>query len=82
MRLADPRVLPRREHNGPGPGIHLVTYSAGVLLLRDIAEIFQSRTITRIGSTQLCEALGELEESPWAEWRAGRPTKPISFRQR
>jgi putative DNA primase/helicase len=47
--------------------------SAGVLLLRDVAEIFQSRTISRIGSTQLCEALCELEESPWAEWRTGRP---------
>ncbi|ODT70926.1 MAG: hypothetical protein ABS75_10945 [Pelagibacterium sp. SCN 63-23] len=47
--------------------------SAGVLLLRDIAEIFESKAVSRIGSTQLCDALCALEESPWAEWRAGRP---------
>jgi putative DNA primase/helicase len=45
--------------------------SAGVLLLRDVAEIFESRGTSRIGSTQLCEALCGLEESPWADWRRG-----------
>lgn len=47
--------------------------SAGVLLLRDIAEVFEKRRGDRIGSTELCEALCELEESPWGEWRGGRP---------
>lgn len=45
--------------------------SAGVLLLRDIAEIFKSRSSSRIGSTQLCEALCAIEESPWGDWRRG-----------
>jgi putative DNA primase/helicase len=47
--------------------------SAGVLLLRDIAEVFEKRASLRIGSTELCTALCELEESPWSEWRGGRP---------
>ena len=47
--------------------------SAGVLLLRDIAEIFDAKGIAGIGSTDLCTALCELEESPWSEWRGGRP---------
>lgn len=47
--------------------------SAGVLLLRDVAEVFEARKASRIGSTELCEALCALEESPWAEWRGGRP---------
>lgn len=51
--------------------------SAGILLLRDIAEIFEARRSDRIGSTELLDALCELEESPWNEWRVG---KPISTR--
>lgn len=47
--------------------------SAGVLLLRDIAEVFEGRMSTRIGSTELCEALCALEESPWSDWRRGSP---------
>jgi putative DNA primase/helicase len=47
--------------------------SAGVLLLRDVAEVFTTRRGDRIGSTDLCEALCALEESPWGEWRGGRP---------
>lgn len=47
--------------------------SAGVLLLRDVAEIFDTKGVSGIGSTDLCTALCELEESPWNEWRGGRP---------
>ncbi|MCP8896368.1 DUF3631 domain-containing protein [Shinella daejeonensis] len=47
--------------------------SAGVLLLRDIAEIFEARQATGISSTDLCSALCGLEESPWQEWRRGSP---------
>jgi putative DNA primase/helicase len=46
--------------------------SAGVLLLRDAADIFQSRRGERFGSSEVVEALCALEESPWAEWRGGR----------
>lgn len=51
--------------------------SAGVLLLRDVSEIFQAKRGERMGSTDLVEALCAIEESPWAEWRGG---KPISTR--
>lgn len=47
--------------------------SAGVLLLRDIAEILEARMGARIGSSELCEALCQLEESPWGDWRRGSP---------
>ena len=47
--------------------------SAGVLLLRDVAEVFDAKGIASISSTGLCTALCELEESPWNEWRGGRP---------
>lgn len=47
--------------------------SAGVLLLRDVAEIFEAKRAERIGSTDLLNALCALEESPWNEWRGGRP---------
>lgn len=46
--------------------------SAGVLLLRDVAEIFEAKRAERIGSTDLLNALCALEESPWNEWRGGR----------
>lgn len=51
--------------------------SAGVLLLRDMAEVFQTKRGERLGSSELIEALYRLEESPWSEWRGG---KPISTR--
>jgi len=47
--------------------------SAGVLLLRDVNEIFETRITAQIGSTELCTALCALEESPWGEWRRGSP---------
>ena len=47
--------------------------SAGVLLLRDVAEIFEAKRQAGIGSTDLLNALCALEESPWSEWRGGRP---------
>ena len=47
--------------------------SAGSLLLRDVAEILEARRGARIGSADLCTALGILEDSPWGEWRRGSP---------
>jgi putative DNA primase/helicase len=51
--------------------------SAGVLLLRDMAEVFETKRGERLGSSDLIAALCGLEESPWNEWRGG---KPISTR--
>lgn len=50
--------------------------SAGVMLLRDLAELFETRRGDRLGSADLTEALCALEESPWAEWRRGSPISP------
>ena len=50
--------------------------SAGVLLLRDIAEMLERRNGDKIGSANLCAELYALEESPWAEWRRGSPITP------
>ena len=47
--------------------------SPGVMLLRDIAEVLETRRVVRIGSQELCEALCALEDAPWAEWWSGRP---------
>lgn len=47
--------------------------SAGVLLLRDIAEIFDARRAAGMGSSDLCAALCGLEDGPWSEWRRGSP---------
>lgn len=47
--------------------------SAGVLLLRDIAEIVEKWHGGHITSTDLVDELCKLEESPWAEWRRGQP---------
>lgn len=46
--------------------------SSGVLLLRDVAKVFETQRSDRIGSTELLNALCALEESPWNEWRGGR----------
>lgn len=50
--------------------------SAGGLLLRDVAEVLESRKSDKLGSASLCEALCALEDAPWAEWRRGSPITP------
>ncbi len=52
--------------------------SAGVLFLRDLQALFKERGIDRIPSAELVEALIEMEERPWPEWKKG---KPITTRQ-
>ncbi len=45
----------------------------GPMILRDIRDIFSERRIDRMFSRELVAALIAIEESPWAEWRRGRP---------
>ncbi len=45
----------------------------GPLILRDIRTVFTERRIERMFSRELVDALIEIEESPWAEWRRGKP---------
>jgi hypothetical protein len=53
-----------------------VPQSKGEQLLADIRRIFEERGIDRIPSADLAEALGKIEDSPWAEW--GKSEKPIT----
>ena len=46
--------------------------SNGVRLLRDIAEVLETKPNSRIGSQELCDDLCALEDAPWAEWWNGR----------
>jgi hypothetical protein len=43
--------------------------SIGVRLLKDIRAILEKDTLEGIPSTDLVEALAEIETSPWAEWK-------------
>ena len=52
--------------------------SAGVRLLADISSVFRQRHDDRLSSAELITALLELEDSPWAEWRHGKPISPHS----
>jgi putative DNA primase/helicase len=45
--------------------------SAGVLLLRDIREVMGD--MESMSSTALIEALIDMDEAPWREWRHGNP---------
>jgi len=44
-----------------------------VMLLADIRSVFAGRTIDRLPSADLVEALVAMEDRPWAEWRQGKP---------
>lgn len=46
---------------------------ADVMLLRDIGEIFASRGVNRIATSELIAELVMLDDRPWLEWRHGRP---------
>jgi hypothetical protein len=59
--------------------------SHGVRLLSDIAAIFESRAVDRLGSSDLASALNDLEESPWGGWpmdprKLARDLKPFGIR--
>lgn len=47
--------------------------SAGVMLLEDIRAIFDEKGAKVLPSAEIVEALGEMEDRPWPEWKAGRP---------
>lgn len=47
--------------------------SLGRTLLSDICQIFGTKGMDRIPSTELAGALAEIETSPWGEWSHGKP---------
>lgn len=46
---------------------------AGIMMLRDMAELFASRGADRIATVEIVSDLMLLEDRPWMEWRHGRP---------
>ena len=50
-----------------------------VRLLMDIRETFDARGIDRISAADLCQALADIEESPWSSY--GRSNKPLTTAQ-
>ena len=47
--------------------------ATGIILLRDIRRIFDEQKKTRIHSEQLVDALVDLPDRPWEEWKHGKP---------
>lgn len=50
--------------------------SITIQLLADIRTVFGCRGISRMHSEPLCEALSEMEDKPWGDWRNGLPISP------
>ena len=50
--------------------------SIRIQLLSDIQTVFAEKNVDRLSSSDLCVALAEMEDRPWAEW--GRTNKPIT----
>lgn len=45
---------------------------AGIMMLRDIAELFATSRADRIATSEIVSDLITMEERPWAEWRNGK----------
>lgn len=50
--------------------------SNGVLVLRDLRDLFEARRVDRLPSEDAAHALGAMEDRPWAEW--GRTRRPLA----
>jgi len=57
------------------------TVSAGNELLSDIQNIFETKRIDKISTTDLIEALCDDEEAPWATYNRGKPIVPRQFKK-
>jgi putative DNA primase/helicase len=55
--------------------------STRVQLLADIRAVFETRGADRIRSTDLVDALIDMEDRPWPEWRQGKPLTPAQLAQ-
>ena len=50
--------------------------SVGVMLLTDLAALFDERNTVRLSSRDICDALADLEDRPWPEFSRGKPITP------
>ena len=53
--------------------------TTGVMVLRDVMEVFNERNVDRLQSAELVAALVEMEDRPWPEWRHGKPMTAASL---
>ena len=49
---------------------------AAIVLLADLAELFQGLDKPRLSSQVICTQLGAREDRPWSEWQHGNPITP------
>jgi hypothetical protein len=49
---------------------------AGIVLLRDIRNMFDRRGVDRMASVEIVEALGKREDRPWSKWKDDKPMTP------
>ena len=50
-----------------------------VMLLADIRALFTSLGATRLGTDRILKELGEMDERPWPEWKAGKPITAVQL---
>jgi hypothetical protein len=53
--------------------------SINIMLLGDIRKAFQAAGADRLATEEITEFLNELEDRPWAEWKAGKPLSKASL---
>jgi hypothetical protein len=49
---------------------------AGIVLLKDVRDMFEKRGVDRMASAEIVEALGEREDRPWSKWKDDKPITP------
>jgi len=50
--------------------------SDGIQLLADLRDMFTEDGTGNLTSSEICEALGQMEDRPWPEWKGGKPITP------
>jgi 5S rRNA maturation endonuclease (ribonuclease M5) len=86
IQVADPSRLSELERCAAilsGGGVPEDVESLGIRLLADIRRVFEERGVDRLPTSQLIEALAELEESPWGNLHGhGRAITPHDLARR
>jgi putative DNA primase/helicase len=72
-----PRVAIAISGQGSEDGL-----TVGAELLSDIREIFETKRVERIGTSELIEALCSDDERPWATYNHGKPISPRQMARR
>ncbi len=60
-----------------GVGAQADDDSNGIRLLADIRAIFAEKQAEELASSDLVDALANIETSPWGEWSKGKPLSPM-----